>query len=380
MFRRLLCFLFPVLSLTANAQDTVYARQVIRYLTSENCYGRGYVRNGLQAAANYLAAELKTNGALPLFGTSYFQPFQFGVNTFPKKTRVKANGKTLRPGLDYILLPESGSASGNFRMQRKDSVTFVSGTPAQVVASFHRRMMFSVGREIAPYCGIQLNTATVDTALRNLNVKVRNRFLPAFTANNVVAYMPGTANNDSMIVFTAHYDHLGGMGDVFFPGASDNASGSSMVMNLVKYYKAHPPRCKTLFIFFAGEEAGLVGSKYFVDNRSVELKKIKFLINLDLLGTGDDGIMVVNGAVHEKEFELLNTINKEKDLVKDIRKRGKARNSDQYWFGEAGVPAFFIYTLGGHTFYHDVRDKAETLPLTDYVDVMRLLLTFVERL
>jgi Zn-dependent M28 family amino/carboxypeptidase len=113
----------------------------------------------------------------------------------------------------------------------------------------------------------------------------------------------------------------------------------------------------------------------------VDLKKIKFLINLDLLGTGDDGIMVVNGAIHEKEFEVLNTINAEKKLVKDIRKRGKAKNSDHYWFTEAGVPAFFIYTLGGKTtYYHDVMDKAETLPLTDYMDVMTLIELFVEKL
>lgn len=380
MLRCLLCIFFSAFCLTSSAQDTVYARKIIRYLSSETCYGRGYVRDGLMTAANYLAAELKTNGALPLFTTGYFQRFQLGINTFPKKLSVTANGKRLRPGLDFILLPESGSADGRFRMLRKDSMTFVSEKPGKLVASFQRRMMFSVGREAAPYCGIQLNAATVDTALRSLNVRVKNRYEPAFTANNVAAFLPGTIDNDSMIVFTAHYDHLGCMGQVFFPGASDNASGSSFVMNLVAYYKTHPPRYKTLFIFFAGEEAGLVGSKYFVDNRSVDLKKIKFLINLDLLGTGDDGIMVVNGAVHEKEFTLLKTINEEKDLVKDVRKRGKARNSDQYWFGEAGVPAFFIYTLGGHTFYHDVRDTAETLPLTDYVDVMRLLTAFVERL
>ena len=104
------------------------------------------------------------------------------------------------------------------------------------------------------------------------------------------------------------------------------------------------------------------------------------MINLDLLGTGDDGIMVVNGAIHEREFELLNRINAEQGLVKEIRKRGKARNSDHYWFTEAGVPAFFIYTLGGNTYYHDVRDKAETLPLTDYVDVVKLITGFVSRL
>jgi hypothetical protein len=99
-----------------------------------------------------------------------------------------------------------------------------------------------------------------------------------------------------------------------------------------------------------------------------------------LLGTGDDGIMVVNGAILTKEFETLVKINEEKKLVKEVRKRGKARNSDHYWFTEAGVPAFFIYTLGGTTSYHDIYDTEKQLPLTDYEDVFRLLTEFVRHL
>ena len=168
--------------------------------------------------------------------------------------------------------------------------------------------------------------------------------------------------------------------DTYFPGANDNASGVSVVLNLIKHYSKNAPRYKTIFIFFAGEEAGLIGSKYFVEQKSIDLKKIKFLINLDLLGTGDDGIMVTNGFVFQKQFNILNDINFYNNYVKEIKRRGKAANSDHYWFTEAGVPSFFIYTLGGITAYHDVFDVAKTLPLTDYVDVFTLLVKFVERL
>jgi Zn-dependent M28 family amino/carboxypeptidase len=154
----------------------------------------------------------------------------------------------------------------------------------------------------------------------------------------------------------------------------------SVLLNLVKHYVKNPPKYKTLFIFFAGEEAGLLGSKYFVESKVVDLKKIKFLINLDLLGTGDDGIMVVNGYTFEKQFSLLESINKEKNLVKEIKRRGKASNSDHYWFSEAGVPCFFIYTLGGIKAYHDIYDVAKTLPLTDYVDVFKLVTEFTNQL
>jgi aminopeptidase YwaD len=100
---------------------------------------------------------------------------------------------------------------------------------------------------------------------------------------------------------------------------------------------------------------------------------IRFLINLDLLGTGDEGIMVVNATQYPSDFNLLDSINTSNAWLPAVRKRGKAANSDHYWFSEAGVPAFFIYTLGGITAYHDVKDVAKTLPLTKYDDVFKLI-------
>ena len=170
---------------------------------------------------------------------------------------------------------------------------------------------------------------------------------------------------------------MGGLGaNTFFPGANDNASGVSVLLNLIKFYVANPPKYKIVFIFFAGEEAGLLGSKAFIESNTISLNKIKFLINLDLLGTGNNGIMVVNGNLHEKEFNRLQVINSENRYVNEIKKRGKAANSDHYWFSENGVPCFFIYTLGGPSAYHDVNDVEKNLPLTDYVDVFKLITEF----
>ena len=148
----------------------------------------------------------------------------------------------------------------------------------------------------------------------------------------------------------------------------------------MKYYAVNKPKYKTVFIFFSSEEAGLIGSNYFVKNNSIDLAKIKFLVNLDLLGTGDDGIMVVNGAIYNDHFAKLEKINQEGQLLKTIKKRGKAQNSDHYWFTEKGVQCFFIYTLGGVSFYHDIDDKEKTLPLTKYKEVFKLLLEFASTL
>jgi hypothetical protein len=84
--------------------------------------------------------------------------------------------------------------------------------------------------------------------------------------------------------------------------------------------------------------------------------------------------------VHTKKFEALKGINDQKGYLKQVKKRGKAAISDHYPFSEAGVPCFYIYTMGGIQAYHDVFDIPETLPLTEFEDVFRLLTDFAGRL
>ena len=90
--------------------------------------------------------------------------------------------------------------------------------------------------------------------------------------------------------------------------------------------------------------------------------------------------MVVNGSVFEKEFNHLTQLNSTNKYLKVIKQRGKAQNSDHYWFTEAGVPSFFIYTMGGVQAYHDVFDIEQTLPLTGFIDTFKLITAFVSSL
>ncbi len=364
------------------AQDTLYARQVIKKLTSKEFYGRGYLDNGLDKAAKYIAEELKKMKAQPLFSSGYFQWFDFNVNTFPELVSVKLNGKIVYPGTDFIVSAESGSVKGKYNLVKKDSVTYeAENSPIPIVVSLKRKLTFSVATESVAYCGVEVLNKNNYPDLKTIDLIVQSKVLTKYISKNVCAFIPGKVNNDTMIMFTAHYDHLGGMGQkTFFPGANDNASGVSMLLNLIKYYSKNPPKYKMVFVFFAGEEAGLLGSKYFTEVGDVNLKTIKFLVNLDLLGTGNDGIMVVNATEYKDQYEKLVSINTRKQLVKEIKQRGKAKNSDHYWFSEKGVPCFFIYTLGGIKAYHDVYDIEKTLPLTDYCDVFKLLTLFVEKL
>ena len=103
-------------------------------------------------------------------------------------------------------------------------------------------------------------------------------------------------------------------------------------------------------------------------------------MNLDLVGTGEDGITVVNGNVYKSEFEKLQNINENNHLLSQIKPRGKAANSDHYWFTEKGVPAFFMYTMGTNKHYHDIFDTYEALSFAEYNDITTLLIEFVKRL
>jgi len=206
-------------------------------------------------------------------------------------------------------------------------------------------------------------------SLNSIELVVDAKFLPDYETRNVIGSIKGTSNSDSMIVVLAHYDHLGKMGkDTYFPGANDNASGVAMILNLAKHYSVNKPKYTMVFVALSAEELGILGAKAFTDNPPIDLKKIKFLINFDLAGTGDEGIKVVNGSVFKDKFDLLTEINKKQQLLPKIDIRGAACNSDHCPFYQKGVPCFYIYTLGGIKAYHDILDKSDTLPFTAFVD------------
>lgn len=367
------------------AQDTVYARKVIDFLTSGNCNGRGYVGKGQNLAAKFLEKEFKQIGLLPLGTKKYFQPYTMAVNTFPGKMEVSIDGKKLVPGVHFIVENSSCSFNkGGLNLFKADSVTYMAidgKQPAPVIVSLQKKLTWSVAPEAGDKVIIELLKDSFKNELKTVDIQIENKLISAFKTQNIVGYIPGTTQKDSFIVFTAHYDHLGAMGkSTFFPGANDNASGVSMLLNLAKHYAVNKPAYSVAFILFSGEEAGLLGSRFYSQNPTIPLSKMKFLVNLDLLGTGDEGITVVNATEFKPEFDLMKKINEEHKLLSLVKPRGKAQNSDHYWFTQKGVRCFFIYTMGGIKAYHDVYDISATLPLTKYTQVFQLLTKFIASL
>jgi aminopeptidase YwaD len=402
------------------AQEKSYARWIIDTLSAPGMHGRGYVNNGDKTAADFIKNEFIRQGLQPI-DTSWFQKFIFPVNTFPKTAEISAEGKSLVPGKDFIVAPFSGSAKGKFQLITIDKNTFEDpkkleslyrqsfknkflifdskgitekkqleflsalkihplGAKGMVVVK-DEKFTWSVADTSLAHLVIEVQRAALPEKPKSINVHIQNDFFSEYASQNVIAYSKGTLHPDSFIVFTAHYDHLGRMGsDIYFPGANDNASGIALLLDLAGHYVRNPGPYSIAFIAFSAEEIGLIGSKFYCENPLFPLSNIRFLINLDLLGNGQDGITVVNGSVFQEEFELLQKINYKNNYVVKINERGKAANSDHYWFSEKGVPAFFIYTLGGSKAYHDIFDTSEKIELPFYDEIFRLLTNFTASL
>ena len=369
-----------LLSITGYAQDLPYAKKMLNILTSKKYWGRGYTKNGMQKAGDFLEKEFKYLRLVPMGDDAFKQPFYFPVNTFPGKMTVSVNGKSLAPGNDFIVGIQSIGRTEETTLVQKDSVTYLSADK-NIELRLLDKLTWSVAGKTNGITQIQALKKSIIGVPKTIKVSIENRLVPQFEAANICGMVKGTKYPDSLIILTAHYDHLGGMGKkTYFPGANDNASGVSFLLSMAKYYAEHPQPYSIGFICFAGEEAGLLGSKFFTENPIIPLSKIRFLINLDLVGTGSSGMTVVNATVYPKRFQQLKSISDSLHLFNPMNQRGKAANSDHYWFTEKGVPAFFIYTQGGPSAYHDVYDRPETLPFTKYNELFTLITTFNNQL
>jgi hypothetical protein len=379
--KRLLLSLFLFVCISdLRSQDLQFARKITDSLASSYFRGRGYVDDGMRKAASFLEGKFRSFGLQPLSDSSYHQYFSYPVNTFPGKMELSINGKKLKPGADFLVMPESSGRKVSGKFIQTDSIRFLDKTN-RVLVELADRLTWSVSTEMIDLCVLKVDRKALQEPPNRYKLDIENRFIKKFEASNVCAFVRGTERPDSFIFFSAHYDHLGAMGNkTYFPGANDNASGVSLLLNLARWYARNPSRYSIGFICFAGEEAGLIGSRYFTENSPVDLKKIRFLLNTDLAGTGEEGITVVNATEFPAEFKLMQDINSQYSLLAAVNPRGKAANSDHYFFSEQGVPAFFFYTLGGIKAYHDIYDRPETLPLNEHEDLFRLVTTFVNRL
>jgi aminopeptidase YwaD len=377
MKRLTFCFVILIQAWPAFSQDLPLARHYVDTLASSTFWGRGYTKNGMAKAADFIETEFKRIGLLPFDG-KYKQAFHYPVNTFPGKVAVSVDGKKLTPGLDFIVAPESRGVQASGKLFKQDSIRFYDGKN-KIELILRDKLTWGVLPEVANYTRIEVLKSAISKNPVRMSVNIENKLIPKFEASNVCGYVRGTQVPDSILVIAAHYDHLGGLGiETYFPGANDNASGIALLLSLAQHYAAHPLRYSVVFIAFGGEEAGLRGSEFFIKHPLFAINNIRFLTNLDLTGTGEEGIAVVNATIFKEDFEKLFAVVQAENLFARVKQRGKAANSDHYWFTERGVPSFFIYAMGGIQAYHDVHDRVETLPLTEFADLFRMIVGFQE--
>ena len=415
-FIGIFCFTFLSFSQSEKGRVTV------EKLCSPEFHGRGYVNGGDSLAANFLANEFKQIGCR-FFKNNPFQSFQFNVNTFPNIVSLTIDGRELKPGVDFVVSYDSPAFQGDNMvflnvstqdifdgkiLKNKISALAMRGEKKSVGLLFTFPEWKGDTLKAAKELAKSLNTAmpiievvndkftwsvaqkqvafpkyTVQQSAFNAHAEswkvstVVQAKIKSHIARNVIAYAPAKKKSKKYFVFSAHYDHLGRMGqEAFFPGGNDNASGTAMLLEMARYYIQNPADVNVVFIAFAGEEVGLLGSEYYTAHPIFPLNKIQFLFNLDIMGSGEDGATIVNATVFPKEFEFLKSINAANEFLPKINARGKAANSDHYFFTEAGVPAFFIYTMGPNRHYHDTGDTYENLSFAKFDAICKLLIEF----
>jgi len=213
---------------------------------------------------------------------------------------------------------------------------------------------------------------------------------------NVVAALPGHSKPKELVIFSAHFDHIGTQsytirtklpengkpekGDEIYNGANDNASGISALIHLARYFAQRPNNERTLlFIAFSGEEEGLLGSKHLAEG--FDPKVVTAMVNMDMIGRPvDDKKPYITG---DEQSNLITLFNKrlaemapqygEKYFQSDrFPSERLYYRSDNYSFAKKGITAHTIMaTSPNDPYYHSLNDEWETLDYPFMANVVR---------
>ncbi|WP_375579962.1 M28 family metallopeptidase [Marivirga tractuosa] len=370
------------------------AREHLSILTSDSLSGRGFTNNGQEKAADFIIEKLTQSKIRAGNGDNFRQNLSYPVNTFPDNVQFSVENqnaiKIYGAGKDFLFHSASAPLEIKGQIQKipetfklskkaKNEIFYIEKKEdnAEEIEKITQSFLFEskaknsllIIQDSSKWSWFPSSKQSENTVLyikdklkKGAEISAINeaQFVPNFSSANIIGKINGESS-DSTIMLSAHYDHLGQMGNAIFRGGNDNASGVAMLLALADYYGENQPKFDTYFLFTTAEEIGLLGSYFFIENPPIDLKKIKMLVNLDMVGTGDDGITVVNAIKNKRYYELLKKLNNNR--ISEIKSRGEACNSDHCLFDRIGVPAIFIYTLGGKQAYHDINDNGEELSL-----------------
>ncbi len=209
--------------------------------------------------------------------------------------------------------------------------------------------------------------------------------LRGITGRNVVAMIDNPGNE--IVIIGAHYDHLGFGGfsslhkgeALVHNGADDNASGIAAMLRIAKVLKSKKMDRDILFIAFSGEEKGLWGSNYFAKNATIDLTKVNFMINMDMVGRLDTAKgIAIHGTgtspIWSEAIDMANTVN-----LKVIKKESGVGPSDHTSFYLQGIPVLHFFT-GQHSEYHKPTDDPDLINYQGILTISEHIINIVSSL
>lgn len=206
------------------------------------------------------------------------------------------------------------------------------------------------------------------------------------SGKNVVAYLDNGA--ELTVVIGAHYDHLGlghdhnsldaNPDNKIHNGADDNASGTAGVLELARYYSGNNQKEKFnfLFICFSGEELGLIGSKKFCESPTIDLSKVDYMINMDMIGRYNDSartLIIYGVGTAPVWVPMLDQMHTKFHMKKDSAGIGP---SDQTSFYLKNIPVLHFFT-GQHSDYHRPSDDVDKINFEGEKMVLELIINII---
>jgi aminopeptidase YwaD len=213
-----------------------------------------------------------------------------------------------------------------------------------------------------------------------MSVSISERFSDGY---NVIGYIYN--NKRKTVVLGAHYDHLGMGGEnslykgpaAIHNGADDNGSGTTLLLEAMRYYaQRQDTNYNYLIQFYSAEELGLIGSKYWANNPTFPLKEVEYMINSDMVGRLRDNRLQLSGTGTAVEWdEILDTPIHGLDIKKDPAGVGP---SDQTSFYYKDLPVLHLFT-GTHDDYHKPTDDADKINYKGMAKLASLIYTITAR-
>ena len=209
---------------------------------------------------------------------------------------------------------------------------------------------------------------------------------------NVAAALPGTGDlAQEWVVLGAHHDHLGrgafgsrgGSGEIH-EGADDNASGTAAVLLAAELLAEHlsgdeTARRSILFITFSGEESGLNGSRFFVENAPVPLEAITLMVNLDMVGRISERAVKITGAGSGAGLKELIELSAQNSSLDVALPTGLTSRSDHAEFYRRDIPVLFITEAVFPDEYHTPADESWLIQVEEGAAVAKLAAEIVDR-